>query len=455
MLPVSALIGEKTGVVISLLISLPVLYIYLYALSWGKNSPQIFNPLMLGLIATCLVVSATNIYIANMIQWYLSSKDIPHVKPTVVYMVLYFTLPGLYFLMRFLQDGIPTLRSISMDFEIAYDYRLPVFVDTVRFVNSKTGESAHYAYLHGFGNTDAFIPLCEFESMTLKNQYVNRLDFLHDGSSSDLSQQSGFDKHQIPLGTDKMRVSWYSFVEDEYYSDTFPFSISMLEIRKEFNLSHHRHVHQGRDLTFLLFPDGQAALVKGLSSNNYTDGGSDMVNFGKILEASIDTGKKHDFLQDYLTRRDYRGDKKALLGEFEYLKETDIVHRLSDQLVFYDWSVSLRKIGETSGDSITPNVEAVTGHSQCIRTAMDSNIRCSLPMLMKFHYDGHWYYIYLNIDALLRVVKQHVTPSRTSVGEPDIVFNISWDVADYQAASIQLSLGGIMLPFQSFEIYQH
>lgn len=452
-LPVTAVFGGEAGIVISILITLPALFITWYGLSWGKSHSQIFSPALIGLGVTCLVVFASNLYFADLIRCCLIPLEVPHWQATVVYVLLFFSLPIGYFLWRFLEDASPALKYISMDFQISNDYRHPVFVDSVSFVNSRTGKQVTYGYLNAFANSDEFIPCKIFEAMSLRDQFRHRLEFLHDGSSAGLSPKSDSDKYQIPIGTDQFVISWYSFVEDKYYSDSFDFPLSKLKIDKVFNLSYHRYVRQANLLTLQLFPGGLASLTSGLSSSSTQYGGKVLANYGKIAEKPLEQYRKEEFLAEYLRRREYKGSAEELRQELTHLKQMKISQRLQDQLVLYDWSVSLHKKGEKTGESITPNVEVISGHNEQLKTRMDSNLRSSLPLVLEFYFEKGWYDIYFNSDELTSMVIKHGAEFKSESGKTAIKFEILLDVADYKKTMIQLVLEDKVIPFQSFEIY--
>lgn len=131
-----------------------------------------------------------------------------------------------------------TENYVKASFKILHYNELPIFIETFRFKNTINGKESDITIL----NNGKFYP----------PEAIERADLWE---KSEMINQSIVPEYTlIPVGSDKFYMSWYSPVEDEYYSDDFDFPYN------EFKVTNYTDGLINISIQLEVFPGGKAYL---------------------------------------------------------------------------------------------------------------------------------------------------------------------------------------------------
>ncbi|MBT4760599.1 MAG: hypothetical protein HOO06_02775 [Bdellovibrionaceae bacterium] len=455
--PAFLIFQARGAIIVSILVSIPILFITLYGLSWGKPELQLFNIRMLAAILACILIYGSYIFFLKSIYLYFETKQNSMNTMTLIYMLIFIVLPIGYYVNAFFQDVNRATESVSMDVQVSYDFRNPVYINELKFINSKKNITNEYPYINGVGGPKPFIAKSTYKGLSLKDRFLKNKVTLHDGSKAGHGRKSDSHKYQIPLGTDKFILSWYSYIEDKYYSDEFPFPYEKMKIERKYNLAYDRYTRIIEDpVTLHLWPGGSVSLYQPSESilNGLGDGQKGLANYVKVVTKNIDVPQKEQYFDYIINNTEFQGTPLELKSELEELKNEKFDKKFIDRIVFYDWTLIISNVEDSKSDSkdTSMNVKFLDSHYNHIKTVTGKNYRSSLPQVVVFRANRKEYAIYFDMIQLVSIVKKHVQPTSKTQNKPAISFEIIYGKENYQHTKINLIMGETKVNFEYWQI---
>jgi hypothetical protein len=146
------------------------------------------------------------------------------------------------------------------------------------FTNSNNSQQVKYDDIQGIGHFKHFYTYDEFYQLNLKEQFNNELNSVTSNDSVTHHKTP-----TIPIGTNEFRLSWYSFIDDKYYSDTFLFPWEKLVTNKR-QIDLQKFI---REITLHIFPGGNVYLLN--------SGKQLIMNYTKVTETEISSQRRDEF----------------------------------------------------------------------------------------------------------------------------------------------------------------
>ncbi len=446
----------RGAIILSILLTLPILLITAYAAAWIRTSGSkwLISRYTIATLIICFVFYGSYIFFLREIDSYIHSDQASFKATSLILMMLFFGIPIAYFCNNFLFVANRAINSVSMDLQISHDFRNPVYIDTLKFINSNENVVAEYSHINGVGTSSEFIPNSTFSKLSIRDRILKRRVFFHDGSKAGHGPKSGTHKYQIPLNTDKFILSWYSYIEDKYYHDEFPFPYEKVESNTNYNLRRDRYIKTISDVTIHLWPGGIASIYQDSGSIvRRLEGHSSLENYIKVGTKDIDEPVQIKFIESILKRTNFDGEEKELQSELDQLKRDRFDQQLIDEVVFYDWGVLIYDLGDTDKSALSSikNIGFVSHHDHGEGGAV-GNYRGSLPQVIVFRRDRKEYGIFFDSTQLLSLIKKHTKPTAKSQGTSAVVFRIGHNKDDYKKTEIDLIVDGKTFDFEDWQI---
>lgn len=201
----------------------------------------------------------------------------------------------------------------SVYFDISSYSELPVMIDELTFVNTANGR-------------EAVIQLNE----------ENNAMWGEEEHSSHSNRRVFRQKVHIPKGADKFLMSWYSFVEDKYYSDEFPFPYDRFPMRK-FPVGS----EEMEPLALLIKPEGKVDLFGAYRKLQFF--------FFDVATKPISEDEKREKLALFKARNLPQKTKEKLAGILHEIKASGrLQKRMEMEEKVFNWHVALDGPGNVS-----------------------------------------------------------------------------------------------------------
>lgn len=217
-----AYFGVKGAIIYCLIFSFVVTSFSRLLFMWGRSSSSSLSLAQKWLppVISMAVVAYTSLGIYQLVQFFQSGM-----LNTVVFIPwLVITLggPALYFLPPYLKRYLALRHLASNCIEagvsVEHEIDLPIYITELRFVNSANGRELE-------------VPVFSYRD---KSDHVDDDDKDHMSLVQKIDHAMNvryFPQMYLPVGSDKFYLSWYSFIEDKYYQDEFPFSYDGFPLR--------------------------------------------------------------------------------------------------------------------------------------------------------------------------------------------------------------------------------
>lgn len=273
--------GIKGGVIFSVFVSILATFLWHLFLAWAegqKPNGALFDrpllPFIEVLITFIICLSAMAILSFGIYYLVEFHKTGLLNKPVFFTWLAVLILPpttyyGIKWGKEYFKEKDRFENYIVLSLKIFHYNDYPLYVDQVKFVNTDSGKET----------------MIEPEN---KGIYYNReaLEKMELSEKIDVTDHIIYDKRvEIPLGTDEVVISFYSFSEDRYYSDTFSYSFDQPNL-----LNKYTGDKIAQDLDILLKPDGKADFIFEKKK---------ILPYTKIQFSSIGPDKKIEFLERF------------------------------------------------------------------------------------------------------------------------------------------------------------
>ncbi len=99
---------------------------------------------------------------------------------------------------------------------VAHDAELPLYLTEIKFINSKNKAESH-------------IKINDKDMKAFKQDEDEKIDLEQEQKL--LNQDLFSERSELPIGSDQLVLSWYSFVENKYYTGTYPLSYENFNLK--------------------------------------------------------------------------------------------------------------------------------------------------------------------------------------------------------------------------------
>lgn len=319
------------------------------------------------------------------------------------------------------------VNFIYMDFNINYHNSSPVFVDEVTFVNSKTGKKVTLTHLVGSDKKKKFIRESDFLKLSLQEKFqIERFKV-----SSFHERNWSYNKSKIPNGTDHYQLSWYSVVDNTYYSDVFPFPLEKLYD----GVVHYDGTRRIRSPNFQIEPYGYAVF--------FDSGGKTLYNFKKIETLKLTAKELESKRKAFLEKALFDGSIKELEQEIDHNNKLKILDGLAATKEFFNWSLAINsELGLTSAT-------VHDGQYNEYSIKLGSDARGPIPRVIYFSSACYWHKIFLDNDKLIEIINVNIGAERQS----KINFTIMFTESELPKTNLTLKVSGSEITFSDLEVY--
>lgn len=408
----------------SLLLSGICSFIYAYAKSFGKADISA-GYLAIALVLTILFFSFISYGLLE-INTYFASGTINKWGTSIWFAVITLVPFGL-FSAHYIPQAYNIINFINMDLDITYHNSYPIYIEEVKFINSKNKSESILGRLYGTSKKSVMLKHQDLEKMSLKEKLNAELMTM----SSYSSKFSFQNPSQIPVGADGFIISWYSLIEDRYYSDTFPFPLEKFDsgiVRANAQrFIHHPTVH--------LIPNGSAVVY---SSNMFN-----ILNFHKIEFESIDDEKKSNFRKSFFKDVQFEGTTSELETELDFIKKENQLEDLKRQNTFLNWSLIIE--GRTKESTISI-IDSIYNRFTCKTNTVN---RGPTPRVISFSSDKYKYEFYLDTYKALDLIEDHLSKEK----DAKVILRVDFNESSPEGSKVFFNINEKDYLFSDWEVY--
>lgn len=399
-------------------------FVFAYAQSFGKSEIGV-GLLVLNFLAFMSFYLFISYGLVNVETNILSGTF--HKVGLYLWGAIVFIVPFGMFSSHYFPQAHSIINNIYMDFNINYHNSTPVFVDEVTFINSKTGKEVTLTHLVGSDKKKELIRESEFSKLTLKEKLkLERFEV-----SSFHERNRSYNKSKIPNGTDQYRVSWYSVIDNTYYSDIFPFPLEKLYD----GVVHYYGTRRIRSPSFQIDPYGYAVF--------FDSGGKTLYNFNKIKTVKLTTEEEDDKRKKFLEKALFDGSVKELENEINRNNKLEVLDRLAATKEFFNWSLVINsKLDITSA---TVNDGQYNEYS----LKLGSDARGPMPRVIYFSSTGYWHEIFLDNSNLIDIINAKIGTER----DAKINLAINFTETEPLNTKVNIKVNGNEMIFSDLEVY--
>ena len=326
----------------------------------------------------------------------------------------------------YLTQSYEILHFISMDVTVTSHKMYPIYIDELVFSNTRNSNQVKYDGIHGVGHSRNFFSHDEFYQLSHKEQFEQELNAV---TTNYLVTRR--DSPKIPLGTNEFKLSWYSFVDDRYYSDTFLFPMEKLDTHERY-LDLQKFI---REITLHVFPGGNVYLL------NHDK--QQVLNYTKVTEREISDQRREEFYQAYFESVEFDGSDTDLRDELDQIKQKQVLKDLLELKDYFNWSLN-----HNLGDAVK-KVEAVDfGYIKYDRIRK-GEYRGPFPRVLKILTQDFRFEIYIDGRALIKMINENINDRNASM-----VLNINFNATASAINSLKLINGEVEILIDSIEVYR-
>lgn len=313
-------------------------------------------------------------------------------------------------------------------FGVYHDRELLTYIDSIAFINASKNLVSDIEVL----NDVSFYADKELDEMEPTAKYYHL-------------QQSAFSRLiYIPFDSDRFEMSWYSIVEDQYYTLNVPFPYAELLLEQEKYPLDEPEVLRGKKskrIQLHLYQNGGLKL--------YTE---DLVllDFPESTPTQISPQQKEDKIKKHRRAHNYYADEKAFSKLIEKIKTSDGIRErfeLKDKLI--SWSLSFSGLDERNYIEIT---DVSFKNYRIEKDAAATPALRFLPKKITFVYRGSslfpWLHVYLDSQKLNRIIEEN----KGTNAENTISFALDFHNEAEVEMVFNVVLNGKKIPFAHWEI---
>ncbi len=326
----------------------------------------------------------------------------------------------------YLTQSYEILHFISMDTTVTSHKMYPIYIDELVFTNTKNSQHVKYDDINGIGHSKKLYTYGEFYQLSLKEQYNEELNSVTSNGSVTHHKTP-----KIPIGTNEFSLSWYSFVDDKYYSDTFLFPMEKLDTNKRYP-DLQKFI---REITLHIFPGGNAYLL------NHDK--QQILNYTRVTERDISPQRREEFYQAYFESVEFDGSEKNLRDELNLIKQKNVLKDLLEAQAYFNWSFQHNLTNEVN------KVSAVDfGYIQHNRISK-GEYRGPLPRVLKISTQDFRFEIYIDGSTLIKMINENIKDRASSM-----VLQVNFNAAASAVNNIKLISGEDEILIGSVEVYK-
>jgi len=390
--------GAVGAIAYIFIISLLAAFIVRPFLLWGKsiytplNFKTFWKPLLIG-----VTVMSTISYGEYFLVGFYQTGSLNTIA-FIPWVVIFFVSPVVYFAQRGIRHNL-ALRNrarnyIQLHIRIGHSIHVPIFVDHLRFVNSRNGKES-VIHLSDYRNDS---------SHDYDEQEQNEMDLALKIESDE--RVFFVEEEDIPFGADIFYMSWYSLVEDIYYQDEFPFSLDGFLFRTSKydhaeKLRSKAHYRQNAGMLSLrIHPAGYVSLYEYSSM---------LLCYVNAKTRNISKNRKTNLLRKFRPYGRFPGLDNAVLPTLpeEYRKNTFELRSTVQNRVF-DWCMRLQGLHENTRFDID---DASYFNDRFKPEELAKIKRAPLPEKIEIMYSANgvlwpWLFIYIDVKKLYQALQE-------------------------------------------------
>ncbi|RUT71581.1 hypothetical protein D0817_05310 [Flavobacterium cupreum] len=356
---------------------------------YGKSSANITFEFLAGVVGVLALLLFVDYGVYALVAY----------QKTGVFQGWYFTVwfsivfgsPVGYYVYKFSSNYQARIRLaktyFKASFGVYHDRELLTYIDSIAFVNTSKKLASDIELL----NDISFFSEQELEEMEPTAKYYHL-------------QQSAFScLIHIPFGADRFEMSWYSIIEDQYYTLNIPFPYAELLLEQEKYPLDEPEVLRGKKskrIQLHLYPNGGLKL--------YTE---DLVllDFPESTPTQISPEQKEDKIQKHRRAHRYYADEKAFSELIEKIKTSGGIRErfgLKDKLI--SWNLTFSGLDERNYIEIT---DVSFKNYRIEKDATEMPDLRFLPKKITFIYRGSslfpWLHVYVDSQQLNRTIEEN------------------------------------------------
>ena len=387
------------------------------------NSPsvQVFWPALFVCLAT---LSVSNFGLYYLVEFY--KTGVLNKLVFFTWLALVIVPPSLYYAIkaekehRHKKDLFENYVDLSLTIFHFNDF--PVYIEAVKFTNTKNGREVNVK----LPKTSTYYLPEELQKLELRDKLTCQ------------EPKEFSDNIDIPLGSDQFFISYYSFLEERYYSDTFQFDFD-----KYTETNKYTGKKWAKSLEVFLLPDAKVdVIVK-------TDTDLKLPYFDVKFEP-VDQKKKEE-LKSRLNIANL-SDSSAKTDILEQIKASG---RLEKMLEMYHkqftWHLSIQSPGEVKAVHVRDIF--YFDYESSYRWASTSSKK-HLPSEISFYLRNSNHESFAQVYFFIDPIKLSETISTLTAGNDTTSIELSISVADLKKENIalQISSGNSTLSFRDFAL---
>lgn len=320
-----------SGVLLALLVAFGALFFY----QWGKGVGSVTGYVSYGsgelrmvfasvFLGGLLLIAFTSFGIYHLVQ--LSKTGVLNKPWFFTWLVLYVGSPALYIggkeYLTFLAAKEQRTYFIPAYLKVSHYRELPIYIDELKFVNSINSRESTF----NINAVSEFNP----DSTAESREKVRKMDHV-------LIDQ----RESVPVEMDQFVLSWYSFVEDTYYRDTFPFPAEHFPIKTWPGGS-----RSMSSINLLILPEGKVRLF-GPGSKQYFP-------YHKVEVKPLSQEEKAQKTETFYSVNQGQASIEDIRKKLQRIKNSNQLNkRQAMDKTEFNWSLTIKGKGEVSSVNIS------------------------------------------------------------------------------------------------------
>lgn len=362
---------------------------YFYLHYYGKSSAHITFEFLMGFFTVLALLLFVDYGVYALVTY--QKTGFFNGLYFLIWSVILFGSPTVYYIHYFGSNYNARIRLaktyFKASFGVYHDRELLTYIDSIAFVNSSKKLMSDIK----LENNIPFYSDKELAKMEISSKYQN------------LNQSVFSSLINIPFGTDQFQMSWYSIIEDKYYTLKVPFPSDKLILEEE------------------KYPMDESKTLRGQKSKRmylhiYQNGGIKLYNEDVILldypgnvSVEISAEEKEKKITNHRRNHTYYNDEHNFSQLIEKIKQSgNIEERFKLRNELLNWDVNFSGLGERNYIEI----EDLDLKKYKIRD--DSPLQSGLKYLPKkviFVYRGSyllpWLTVHINTQKLYRIIQEN------------------------------------------------
>lgn len=403
-------------------------YFYLYF--YGKDSHSISFDFLKGffLILGALLFVDYGVYLLVVYQ----KTGVLH---ALYFRLWWFTLlgaPVLYYAFQYGRYYFIRLQMaknyLNLLLEVYHDRELLTYIDTIAFVNTATARISDVE----LKNDKCFHSKKELQKMDdqLRNYYLEKSTF--------------WGTIHIPFGADQLLMSWYSLVEDKYYSIELPFPFAKMIVEQEKYPTNVLSVFRGKRF-------------ERLNLHVHSNGGVKIFNSKRVLidhpcsnPCALSNEERDEKIERHRAAHEYYRDPKAFSCLLEDLKRSGgIEQRFQLQKIFIPWSMSIAGIDDEHYVEIN---DVAFNQYRSEKNGLEISALRSLPCKVAFIYRGSSLLRWLDLRIDTQKLHQAVQEQFNEKDESPVLFSLVFKNTPTTSLVFTINVNGKSAVFNDWEI---